>query len=113
MLKDFANFLFLKDISKLLYRQELLTKQVNKFYKHIYYLAEIEPEKYYDFCNNNLLANSEIGDMGFYTLDESIQLIRDYHVEKKSILHRIMNYYTDLAKKENDRKKEEWIVEND
>jgi ADP-ribose pyrophosphatase YjhB (NUDIX family) len=49
-------------------------------YKHIYYLAEINDDKYYDFYNNSFFTNPEIGDMNFFTLDESIRLIRDYHV---------------------------------
>lgn len=108
-LKD-SDITILKNIKPI--EEELIGTNGIK-YKHIYYLAEIKPEKYYEFCGNDLILNSEIGDMGFFTLDESIRMIRDYHIEKKGILHKIMNYYTDLAKKNSDRKKDEWTVGDD
>lgn len=80
-------------------------------YKHIYYLAELKEDSIVDIINNdNKYTNSEIGDIGFFTYNESINLIRDYHVEKKSIIKCIMNYYMELTKK-NKNEEEEWTVE--
>jgi 8-oxo-dGTP pyrophosphatase MutT (NUDIX family) len=82
-------------------------------YRHVYYLAELKKEKKNFFNDRFNINNSEIGDIGFFTYDESIELIRDYHVEKKSILGCIMNYYMELSKKSINEKKEEWAVEMD
>jgi 8-oxo-dGTP pyrophosphatase MutT (NUDIX family) len=82
-------------------------------YKHIYYLAELKKEKNNILDNKIGINNLEIGDIGFFTYDESIELIRDYHVEKKAILGCIMNYYMELRKKKLHEKKNEWIAEMD
>lgn len=82
-------------------------------YKHIYYLAEIKPEKYNTFYQDNVIVNSEIGAIDFFTLDEAIQLIRDYHIEKKLILHNVMNYYNDLCKNTTKRIADEWTADTD
>jgi 8-oxo-dGTP pyrophosphatase MutT (NUDIX family) len=81
-------------------------------YKHIYYLAELKENKENLIKDETKNSNSEIGDIGFFTYNESINLIREYHVEKKKILKCIMNYYMDLIKK-NTEKDDEWTVEED
>jgi 8-oxo-dGTP pyrophosphatase MutT (NUDIX family) len=81
-------------------------------YKHIYYLAELNAN-IVDLIKDEIKnSNSEIGDIGFFTYNDSINLIREYHVEKKKILKCIMNYYMDLIKK-NTEKDDEWVVEDD
>lgn len=81
-------------------------------YKHIYYLAELKDNKSNVIKDETKYLNSEIGDIGFFTYNEGISLIREYHVEKKKILKCIMNYYMDLVKK-NTEKDEEWVIEED
>jgi 8-oxo-dGTP pyrophosphatase MutT (NUDIX family) len=86
-------------------------------YRHVYYLAELKKDKlnlFQQYDDNKMsITNLEIGDIGFFTYDESLELIRDYHVEKKAILSCIMNYYNDLTKKEKNNKNDEWFAECD
>lgn len=82
-------------------------------YKHIYFLAELKNNKKYYFDNNINISNSEIGNIGFFTYDEALFLLRDYHIEKKNILKCILNYYVDIYKKKVNYEKEEWHCEMD
>ena len=84
-------------------------------YRHIYFLAEdisnIEPE----IGINN---SNEIGDIGYFSYEESMTILREYHVEKKNItknvylylLESIIGNKDEITKKINDK---EWIVESD
>lgn len=60
-------------------------------YRHIYYVAETNLNEISNIKNNN-----EIGEIGFFNYNDSQQLIRDYHVEKKSILEILFMYYLEL-----------------
>lgn len=60
-------------------------------YKHIYYLAEMDNLEMVNIDNNN-----EIGDLGYFTYTEALDLIRDYHQEKKNILMSIYLYYLEI-----------------
>jgi 8-oxo-dGTP pyrophosphatase MutT (NUDIX family) len=82
-------------------------------YKHIYFLAELKQNKTNIADSNMDISNLEIGDIGFFTFNECMDLIRDYHVEKKSILRCVMNYFIELFKKGESDKKEEWTCEMD
>jgi 8-oxo-dGTP pyrophosphatase MutT (NUDIX family) len=57
-----------------------------KKYRHIYYLAitykNIEPL----MKNIDISNHEEIGDIGLYTYEESLNLFRNYHIERKKIL---------------------------
>ena len=55
-------------------------------YKHIYYLSLNNCEKDHLFTD---FDSYEIGDIKWFTYDEAINYIRDYHVEKKKILTRV------------------------
>ena len=55
-------------------------------YKHIYYLAMNESDRLFDLQD---LDYNEIGDIGWYTYEDAISLIRPYHIDKKKILTRI------------------------
>jgi len=60
-------------------------------YRHIYYICEIYQEIEHDIKNNN-----EIGDLCYFNYNETQQVIRDYHVEKKNILQNLFMYYLEL-----------------
>lgn len=72
-------------------------------YRHIYYLAE-------DISNNipcvNKTNNNEIGDIGFFTYDNALNILREYHIEKKNIIKNVFMFYMNFfIKKSNDK----WI----
>jgi len=60
-------------------------------YRHIYYVAELYDNLIPDITNNN-----ETGNIGYFNLNESSELIREYHKEKKNILRMINMYYLEL-----------------
>ena len=73
---------------------ELYRGSDNIFYKHIYFLHELDPQ-----CSltptlgaMNTFQMSEISDIGFYTLDECVDKIRDYHQSKIQVLQKVDNY---------------------
>ena len=55
-------------------------------YKHIYYLGRIKDKIKLMIDKNKKSQASEIGDLGFYTLDDCLQKIRPYNKEKVKIL---------------------------
>lgn len=62
-------------------------------YKHVYYIAlsnsKIDPK--IDIENKH--QKEEIGDIGFFTYDESIKLIRPYHIERRKIMTMLYMYF--------------------
>jgi len=85
-----------------------------KSYRHIYYLAE-------DISNNIPSIGeknyNEIGDIGFFSYEETSRIFREYHIEKKNIAKNIFMYYLDsMINKQTMTEKhseKEWTVEND
>lgn len=57
-------------------------------YRHIYYIAELTGDIEIDIRNNN-----EIGRIGFFTYNDAIEMIREYHVDKLELLKFIYMYY--------------------
>lgn len=59
-------------------------------YRHIYFLAEdisdITP-------SINEINKNEIGDIGYYIFDDAYQLLRDYHIEKRTIIRNVFMYF--------------------
>ena len=55
-------------------------------YKHIYYISQSTTNKKLEIDNNNHHMNTEIGDIGWFNIDECIFKIRDYNIDKKSKL---------------------------
>lgn len=55
-------------------------------YRHIYYIAKIKSDiiTFDEYEKNN--NSNEVGDMGYFTYDEALNIIRPYHIEKKEIL---------------------------
>lgn len=60
-------------------------------YRHIYYIAE-------DISNKNpkIDGNNEIGDIGFFSYEDTNKLFREYHIEKKNITKNVFLYYLDM-----------------
>jgi 8-oxo-dGTP pyrophosphatase MutT (NUDIX family) len=87
-------------------------------YRFIYYLAEDISLNVPIISDKN---NNEIGDIGFFTYDETLQLFREYHIEKRNITKNIFLFYLDnLIKKDKNnnfseeiKNEENWLVEND
>jgi 8-oxo-dGTP pyrophosphatase MutT (NUDIX family) len=66
-------------------------------YRHIYFLAEAKTDLV-PTISNNIYEHSEIGDIGFFTFSDSLDLFRNYHIRRREILTSIMNHYIDLAR---------------
>jgi ADP-ribose pyrophosphatase YjhB (NUDIX family) len=67
-------------------------------YRHVYFLAEMTKNVEFTLDVNN--KQSEIGDINFFLYDECINLLRDYHIEKKNILRKVLNYYIEISRTE-------------
>jgi 8-oxo-dGTP pyrophosphatase MutT (NUDIX family) len=55
-------------------------------YKHIYYIGQTKNNIDLILDANNIHMNTEIGDIGWYCIDEALLKIRDYNIDKKSKL---------------------------
>ena len=55
-------------------------------YKHIYYVGLSMTDKDPIVDDSNIEQNHEIGGIGLYTFEDAIRLIRNYHINKQSIL---------------------------
>lgn len=58
-------------------------------YKHKYYFAVTNTNRKPVIDSNNPLQYDEIGDIGWFTYDEAIRLIRPHHTERKKLLTEI------------------------
>jgi 8-oxo-dGTP pyrophosphatase MutT (NUDIX family) len=63
-------------------------------YKHIYYLGRVKDYVELKIDVNKKSQASEIGDLGFYTLDKCLEHIRPYNKEKIKILLEINSFIT-------------------
>ncbi len=62
-------------------------------YKHIYYLAEIQPGTVIGIDPTNVTQVSEVRQVALFTLKEAVQIFREYDITKRSLLiqvHRII-----------------------
>jgi ADP-ribose pyrophosphatase YjhB (NUDIX family) len=67
-------------------------------YRFVYYLAEDLTHNQPKICEKN--AN-EIGGLGFYSYQESLYLIREYHIEKRNIIKNVFMFYLNNLIKKN------------
>ena len=58
-------------------------------YKHVYYVGMLLNKDKQLYIDKN---NNEIGNIGWFTYAESVQLIRSYHSEKKKVLNELFKY---------------------
>lgn len=109
------NINILKNIKPII---EELTGTNGIKYRHVYFLAELKINIDDIFNNELIMSNLEIGDIAFFNYNESLNVIRDYHIEKNSIIKSIINYYVELSKNTNNKKNEdnvenEWVAYSD
>jgi ADP-ribose pyrophosphatase YjhB (NUDIX family) len=55
-------------------------------YRHRYYLAYCKQTTEVQIDASNIVMNREIGDIGWYTYEKAMNLIRPYNIEKRQIL---------------------------
>ena len=67
--------------------EEIFTGSNMKSYKHKYFIAYMEPDK--KSINNFQL--SEVSKVGWFTLEESLEMIRPYNLEKRQVIKKIDN----------------------
>jgi len=63
------------------------TNNIN--YKHIYYLAICNNDIKVEIDINNKQQYKEVGNIGWYSYDESINMIRNYHIDKIKIINNL------------------------
>lgn len=61
-------------------------------YKHIYYVGYASSDKVPSINKDNIHQATEIGDIGYYTYNELMDMIRPYHVERKRIVIKLYMY---------------------
>jgi len=74
--------------------EEVFTGTNNINYKHIYYIAYSEEENLY-----YSLDNYEIGNIGWFSLDEILLLLRSYNTTKKDIINQIYFFISVIINK--------------
>jgi 8-oxo-dGTP pyrophosphatase MutT (NUDIX family) len=67
--------------------EEIFTGSNMKSYKHKYFLGYID----YSINTTNAFQETEVGDMKWLSLEECINKIRPYNLEKINILNKINN----------------------
>lgn len=66
--------------------EELLIGTDGVNYKHIYYFALCDTDKEPVINEHNRHQTDEIGDIGWFTYNEALKIIRPYHIERKKLL---------------------------
>lgn len=70
-------------------------------YKHIYYISIAQQDKEVEINEANINQNYEIGDIGWFTWDESINMIRSYYQPKIDIINKIFLFAINIYLKIN------------
>ncbi len=74
-------------------------------YRHIYYMASSESEIKLDINNSNNNQLYEIGDIGWFTIPESIEKTRPYYEKRIKMIHQLyfflINLIVDIQKTSN------------
>ena len=70
---------------------EVYTSINNVKYKHIYYISQIMTNKEPIIDSNNKNQTDEIGDIKWLNYYDSIEKLRNYHLEKINVLNNIHN----------------------
>jgi ADP-ribose pyrophosphatase YjhB (NUDIX family) len=68
---------------------EIFIGSNNKKYKHVYYVAYTNELLDVHVDKNNTEQIKEVGDIGWYSLDEANHLFRESDIEKKNVLFKI------------------------
>ena len=70
---------------------EVYTSINNVKYKHIYYISQIMTNKEPSIDSNNKNQTDEIGDIKWLNYYDSIERLRNYHLEKINVLNNLHN----------------------
>ena len=71
----------------------------NNLYKHIYYIAGSDED---ELTNN--FDNYEVGNIGWFTIDQVLNLLRPYNKSKINLINQLYFFLTVIADKINDKK---------
>ena len=69
--------------------EEIFYGSNNIKYKHIYYIAKSVRTKELGVDPNNYFQFTEVSNISWFTLQESLEIIRSYNVEKKAVLNKV------------------------
>lgn len=69
--------------------EETYLSNNNSKYKHIYYISQFDSNKELKIDIENKNQNVEIGDIRWMSFEESLKNIRDYNIEKKTVLNNL------------------------
>ena len=69
--------------------EEIFYGSNNIKYKHIYYIAKSVRTKELGVDPNNYFQFTEVSNIAWFTLQESLEIIRSYNVEKKAVLNKV------------------------
>jgi len=69
--------------------EEIFYGSNNIKYKHIYYIAKSVRTKELGVDPNNYFQFTEVSNISWFTLQESLEIIRPYNVEKKAVLSKV------------------------
>ena len=61
-------------------------------YKHVYYTTIANTNKYPIINPSDKHQVSEIGDIGWFSYEEAIKIIRPHHIDRKTILTQLYLY---------------------
>lgn len=75
---------------------EEYTASNNFNYRHIYYLSVDKSDKYNSIQNNSFESNYEVGESGWYSWDEAVEMIRGHYTEKIKIINQIYFLFLNL-----------------
>lgn len=91
----------IKIITEIIPIEEKLTGTNGIKYKHIYMIAELKNPILPKIDKENKTQSKEIGDIGFFKYTDALSIIRDYHIEKRSILTMLYMYYIERINEQN------------
>lgn len=92
------NFILFKNIKPII---ENLIGTNGVKYRHIYYIALLTTNDYPTRSDDNPTQRHEIGDIGLFDIDTTLQKIRNYHTERRNLLFSVcINIMNFLIKKD-------------
>ena len=64
-------------------------------YKHVYYIALFNKNVNFDNIKlDKVKSNYEIGDLGLYNINNSMEILRDYNIERKELINNLKLFFT-------------------
>ena len=68
----------------------------NKHYIYKYYLAYMSPERFHS-CNLTHFQSAEVSKLEWFNYESCLDKMRDYHIAKKQLIHKINNVVQDYC----------------